>query len=166
MSSDQVIVASADPESPAALELMARLTRELAQRYDDDGGVKSFQPADAKLPRAVFLIAWQNDQPLGCGALRPLTEEVAEVKRMYVDPSARGLGIGQHILTALEEHAQRFGYRSLKLETGTLQPEAIRLYEKAGFQRCTCYGYYADDPRSVCFEKHLETPTVPTASCC
>lgn len=148
-------VSPEDPDSPVGRELMARLTDELARLYDDDGGVMSFKPDDVKVPRSVFVIAWHNDKPVGCGALRPMADDVGEVKRMYVDPTCRGLGIGYRILAALEEHARRFGYRSLKLETGLLQPEAIRLYEKAGYARIPCYGYYASDPRSVCFEKQL-----------
>ena len=74
---------------------------------------------------------------------------------MFVEPGARGLGISRVILKKLEETALSFGYDTLKLETGTKQPEAIRLYETSGFYRIPCYGIYTDNPWSVCYEKKL-----------
>jgi GNAT superfamily N-acetyltransferase len=150
-----IIIECADPESAAGLALMSALTAELANLYGDDGGILAFSPADVRSPRSVFLVAKNQAGPVGCGALRPLTEEVAEVKRMYVAPAARGQGIGRLLLHELEGYARRFNYASIKLETGVLQPEAIRLYERSGYVRCACYGFYATDPRSVCFEKVL-----------
>jgi ethanolamine ammonia-lyase small subunit len=162
VSQDKVVVTPEDPDSPAGRELMARLTDELARLYSDDGGVLAFDPNDVRAPRGVFVIAWRNDESIGCGALRPMSEEIGEIKRMYVDPACRRQGVGFRILAALEEHARRFGYRSLRLETGILQPEAISLYEKSGYVRCPCYGFYAHDPRSVCFEKVLAEPIPPS----
>lgn len=80
---------------------------------------------------------------------------VAEVKRMFVDPSARGQGVAGQILATLEAIARQAGYRAVQLETGLRQPEAIRLYEKAGYHPIPNYGQYANEPLSVCFEKYL-----------
>src|SRR5439155_16435668 len=101
------------------------------------------------------LVAYVDDRPAGCGALRRLDEGVAEVKRMYVEPWARRNGIGRRILAELEATARRFGYRAVRLETGTRQQEALQLYESAGYQRVACYGEFKDNPLSVCYEKWL-----------
>jgi putative acetyltransferase len=74
---------------------------------------------------------------------------------MYVEPDYRGQGLGLLILQELEMRARRDGYSRARLETGTLQPEAIRLYERAGYHRIDNYGIYVGNPRSVCFEKAL-----------
>jgi GNAT superfamily N-acetyltransferase len=74
---------------------------------------------------------------------------------MYVTPSARRHGIGRGLLTALEQIASKFSYRTLRLETGPRQPQAIALYESHGFRRFPPYGTYASDPLSICFEKNL-----------
>ncbi|MGI9165141.1 MAG: GNAT family N-acetyltransferase [Pyrinomonadaceae bacterium] len=104
---------------------------------------------------AVFLLARIAERAVGCGAFRPLWAGEAEVKRMFVLPEARGLGVGREILQQLESAAGEMGYTSLRLETGLRQPEAIGLYESAGYRRVPCYGPYADNPMSVCFEKLL-----------
>jgi putative acetyltransferase len=72
-----------------------------------------------------------------------------------VSPAARRLGVGRRLLAALEERAAAQGLRLLRLETGTRQPEAIRLYESSGYERIPSFGEYAADPFSVCYEKHL-----------
>jgi GNAT superfamily N-acetyltransferase len=118
-------------------------------------GAGGFTPADATAPRSAFVIAWLDDEPVGCGALRPLEDgKVAEIKRMYVRPSARGQGISRSILTKLEALALEFEYPVARLETGVYQPAAIGLYEASGYTRIVCYGEHADE-LSVCFEKRL-----------
>ena len=80
---------------------------------------------------------------------------VGEVKRMYVEPDMRGRGLSRQILQKLEDTAREFGYTTLRLETGLKQPEAIGLYETAGYGRIPPYGHYVNSPHSVCFEKAL-----------
>jgi putative acetyltransferase len=146
------------PESPLSADaqrLLTALTVELSDRYDDDGGANSFSPADVQVPRSAFLIARKEGVAVACGALRPLKAEIAEIKRMYVAPEARGLGISRKLLGELETLARGFGYAWLWLETGSKQPEAMSLYSSCGFQRRESYGYYADHPLSICFEKQL-----------
>lgn len=152
---DKVVLTRESPSGPEGLWLISQLSTELGELYDDDGGANSFNPHDPLVPGAAFLVARIGGQPVGCGAIRPLEPGVGEVKRMFVLPEARGRGISRLILQAIEEFALEMGYRRLRLETGILQPEAIALYESAAYRRVARYGYYKDDPRSVCFEKEL-----------
>jgi GNAT superfamily N-acetyltransferase len=103
----------------------------------------------------AFLIAYCNGKPIGCGAVRKLDSDTAEIKRMYVAPEARGGGIGKRILLALEEETRRLGVRRLVLETGERQHEAMALYARFGFARIPAFGEYVDSPLSVCLGKNL-----------
>lgn len=143
--------------SDAAVRLISELSGELARRYDHvDDGSGHFRPEDVGIPRSVFLIGRLAGEPVACGAVRPLEGDVAEVKRMYVVPAMRGRGFSKRLLVALEEAARNMGYVAIRLETGDRQPEAIRLYESAGYQRIEPFGIYVGSGRSVCFEKRLE----------
>jgi putative acetyltransferase len=115
-------------------------------------------PKEISGPRAGFVVAWLNDEAVGCGAWRPLASTepaVAEIKRMFVEPAVRGRGISRAILKKLETLARADGYSVVRLETGLRQPLALRLYETSGYRRIEPYGRYRDDPLSVCFEKTL-----------
>jgi putative acetyltransferase len=148
-----------DPRSAVVQTLLAALTRELDERYPEEAGTSAahFDPADVRTPRSIFLVAWFGSDPVGCGALRPFGTEAgtAEIKRMYVSASVRGKGIGREILHELEQHAHGFGYTRLCLETGVRQPEAVALYEKAGFTPIPNYPPFEKNPLSLCFEKVL-----------
>lgn len=143
-----------NPHSENATQLIKALSTDLGKRYGDSGA-GAFTPDDVLVERAIFLVAYMNDTPVGCGALRPFSDATAEIKRMYVAPTARRKGIAGTLLTALESHAAQFNYRRVILETGTLQPEAIAFYEKAGYQKMDCYGEYVHDPHSICYEKPI-----------
>lgn len=106
-------------------------------------------------PEVTFLLARCDGTAAGCGALRRLDESRVEIKRMYVRPHFRGLGIGRAVLEALERHAVALGAHVLLLETGTEQPEALTLYERHGYERRGRYGEYRDDPTSLFFEKRM-----------
>jgi putative acetyltransferase len=147
-----------NPQGAMALALIGRLSAELAAHYPQSDGSGAFSPEDVLVPRAAFVIAWDGEEPVGCGALRPMDDStIGEIKRMYVIPTARGRGISRLILTTLEDLARGFAYQKLMLETGIRQIEALGLYEKTGYQRTACYGIYVDNPISVCFEKILAT---------
>src|SRR5262245_30616851 len=94
-------------------------------------------------------------RPVGCGAVRLLEPGVGEVKRMFVRPEARRRGVARLVLVKLEETARERGLHTLRLETGTRQPEAIALYATHGYRPIPRFGEYADDAFSVCFEKVL-----------
>lgn len=155
---DSLSVRAEEPLGAAATQLVRELTAEIARRYSDLGqdGSGSFSAADVMVPRSAFVVARLNGEPVGCGAIRPLDAEAAEVKRMYVAPSARRLGVGRRILAELERLAGEFDYRVLRLETGVRQPEAIALYERYGFRRIPTFGKYVGNPISLCFEKTVE----------
>jgi putative acetyltransferase len=110
-------------------------------------------------PNILFFIARQDGQPVGCGGVA-FTDGLAELKRMYVRPHARGRGVAQAIVARLEHEARRAGASRLVLETGDAQHAAIRFYERAGFTRCAAFAPYASMPphkiqRSVFFEKRI-----------
>jgi putative acetyltransferase len=92
---------------------------------------------------------------MGCVALRVDAGGYGEVKRLYVSPRARGLGLGRRLLTALDAEARREGLGRLRLETGIHQPEALGLFRAVGFTEIGPFGEYGPDPLSVFLEKLL-----------
>jgi putative acetyltransferase len=141
--------------SANAIALIEALDAELLARYGPHE-VHGLCPSDADDPTLLFLVASIGDLAVACGALRQLEPEVGEIKRMYVRPKRRGQGIARQLLAMLEFEARERGYNILKLETGIHQPEAIGLYESAGFQRLAAFGEYVNSPSlSVCFQKIL-----------
>jgi GNAT superfamily N-acetyltransferase len=145
--------------SPVATQLILALNAELTERYPEDGANFFNLAADEVTEgRGGFFVAYQDGNPIGCGAVRRIELYVAEIKRMYVAPSARGLGVGRQILDKLEAEARQLGARRLVLETGPRQPEAIALYAHAGFEHIPLFGEYLNTPHpdlSVCMAKDL-----------
>jgi GNAT superfamily N-acetyltransferase len=141
-------------DDPDAAALVGALLDDLAERY---GGRDAFHPDPRSLapPDGVFVVARIDGVPVGCGGFRRFDDEVAEVKRMYVAPEARRRGVATALLADLEARARTLGYRSIRLETGANQPEAMALYQRAGYQAMLPYGHYRDSPMSRCFEKDL-----------
>lgn len=101
------------------------------------------------------LVAYDNEIPVACGAIREFSPFAMEVKRMYTKPQYRGKGIATKILLELEQWATELSYQKCLLETGNRQPDAIHVYEKNGYKRIPNYGKYANVENSVCFEKEL-----------
>lgn len=102
------------------------------------------------------VVAYQNDEPVGCGAIKEYGPGTMEVKRMYVSENKRGSGIASAVLKELEIWTQQMGYNKCILETGIRQPEAIALYKKNNYKIIPNYGQYKGIEDSVCFEKILE----------
>jgi GNAT superfamily N-acetyltransferase len=90
-------------------------------------------------PAGRLLLVVEGDVVLGCGGLRPIAPGVAEIKRMYLRPEARGRGLGRHLLEALLDAARKVGYQETQLDTDGLMPAAVGLYRTAGFRPCDPY---------------------------
>ena len=102
------------------------------------------------------IVAYENEIPVGCGAIREYSGDTMEVKRMYVIPGKRGQGIASAILKLLVQWTMELNFRKCILETGTNQPEAIAIYTKNGFKIIPNFGQYEKMEHSVCFEKVIK----------
>jgi GNAT superfamily N-acetyltransferase len=105
------------------------------------------------------VIAYENNIAVGCGCFKATVDNVIELKRMYVNSAHRGKGVGVAILTELENWAIEIGFNLMVLETGTLQPAAIQLYKKQGYQIIPNYDPYIGNELSVCMKKILTKNT-------
>jgi GNAT superfamily N-acetyltransferase len=137
-----------------ARDLQDRQIAEMADRYGG-GGPAPLHSEEFEPPEGCFILGTVDGTARACGGLRLLSPGVAEIKRMYVDPSLRRRGVGARLLAFLEERARAMGYRELWLETGSEQPEAIRMYESAGYRPRAAYGEFREDPRNRCFSREL-----------
>ena len=159
-----IAIAPAPLDGADAQALIARLNAELTERYpnpaDRHFGLSAEQVGAGS---GVFLVAALAGVPVGCGALRRLDDLTGELKRMYVAPEARRLGIGRGLLVELERSARALGLRRLVLETGLHQHEAMAMYERAGFARIPCFGEYEHSGASVCLGKPLAAELVREA---
>ncbi|MBI3218595.1 MAG: GNAT family N-acetyltransferase [Bacteroidetes bacterium] len=135
--------------------LVKLLDADLAVR---DGADHAFYaPFNTSVNLQAVVVAYENNQRVGCGAFKAFGESQVEIKRMFVLPDYRGHGVALRILQELETWAKESGYTTAVLETGKKQPEAIRLYQKAGYQIIANFGPYVNVENSVCMEKHLLT---------
>lgn len=143
--------------SPDAARLITALNLELTAAFPEPGANHfSLHEAQVALGDGAFMIAYLEDHAVGCGAVRRLDRATAELKRMYVDPSVRGRGIGRSLLEALEQEAHLLGVMRIVLETGTRLAPAIKLYEAMGYVRIPLFGEYLSSPdTSLCFGKSL-----------
>ena len=140
---------------PVAAALVTAALADLAGRYGGDGDGTPVDPAQFEPPAGTFLAAWLDGRPAGCGGWRTHSNGAAEIKRMYTVPSARGRGVAMALLGALEDSARATGMPRVILETGHRQPEAIALYEKAGYVRIPDFGHYRDEPGVRSFGRDL-----------
>jgi putative acetyltransferase len=101
------------------------------------------------------VVAYEDDEPVGCGAFKRYKNEIAEIKRMFVRPEFRGRRIGHAVLTELESWAQEQGFTSCILETGHKQEAAVRLYQNCGYMLVPNYDQYAGIDNSICMEKKI-----------
>jgi putative acetyltransferase len=153
------------------LKLMITLTRTNSENEDFlklvrlldaglaivDGDDHSFYSQFNKIDKIRYVVvAYENEKPVGCGAIKEFEPGTMEVKRMYVSPDDRKKGIASKILTELEIWSLDLSCGKCILETGKRQPEAISLYKKNGYKQIPNYGQYADVKNSVCFEKNLK----------
>lgn len=144
--------------TPDAVALVTELEAEMAASYSDEQR-HGLSIERIFKPNIAFFIAYLDGQAAGCGGIA-FEDGFAELKRMYVRPSARGQGIVQAVIAKLEAEATARGLKRVTLETGDVQLAAIRAYERAGYRRCGAFGDYCDMSadaidRSVFFEKTL-----------
>jgi len=155
MSSEDVQFAEVDPASPAAVAAVQHYFAELGRRFETGFDPVAYATSSLAADRDQrFLLATRDGTTVGCGALRPLDDGVAEIKRMWVDPTVRGLGLGRRLLVQLEELAVNAGCHLIRLDTNGSLTEAIGLYERHGYRRIPRYN---DNPYAqVWFEKVLD----------
>ena len=142
-------------DDPLARELVGRVQQEYVTRYGgpDEAAV---DPTEFVPPVGLFLVAEVAGVPAGCGAWRVHGPDVAEVKRVYVEPEFRRQGLAQLLMAALEDGAVAAGHRSVVLNSGSEQPEALALYAALGYTPVPGYGVYADAPGAVFLGRRLE----------
>lgn len=145
----------ADPRAPEITAMIHALDRYMGELYPAESNHLVDVNTLAR-PNVHFFVATLDGQPVGCGAIMVHGSEYAEVKRVFVDPMARGLGLGRRLIDKLVETARLQGITLMRLETGISQPEALGLFEACGFARCGPFGDYpADDPYSVFMERRV-----------
>ncbi|NDK56183.1 GNAT family N-acetyltransferase [Pontibacter fetidus] len=141
------------PDNPDFRSLIVLLDQNLKENDGDDHAFfAQFNKVDSI---NEVIVAYQNGEPAGCGAIKPYTQTIAEVKRMFVHPDFRRQGIAKQVLSALEAWANELNYSATILETGKKQTEAIELYKNSGYTVIPNYGQYAGVENSVCMQKQL-----------
>jgi len=142
-----------DSDNKDFIHLVKQLDAELALL---DGDEHEFYAQLNKTDRIKHVIvAYENDKPISCGAIREYFPTIMEVKRMYTMPESRSKGIATKVLNELEKWASELSYQKCILETGKRQPDAIWLYQKNGYKAIPNYGNYVEMENSVCFEKDI-----------
>jgi putative acetyltransferase len=134
---------------PALVALTTAQQAELAAMYGED------QPLVPLHPEISFTLLLLEGAPVGCVGLQPVGDGVGEIKRMYVDPSARGWGLSRVLLNAVESQARAAGLTRLRLETGTHQQAAIALYTNHGYTPIPPYPPFENEPASLCYARDL-----------
>jgi putative acetyltransferase len=155
VSTNYTIITAERPDTADAIALIDELESHLASLYPLESR-HGFSVQRLIDDQVAFFVARHEGTPGGCGGIKLFGTEYGELKRMYVRPRFRGLGIGQLLLDQLADHARSHAVRILRLETGIHQVEAIRLYERAGFKPITPFPPYRPDPLSRFYEKRLD----------
>lgn len=151
-----VRVAQADPADPVAQACLRAFFAELDRRFGDGFDPAASIPAergDMRPPAGVFLMATLHGEPVGCGTLKFHGDQPIELKRMWVSPAMRGLGVGRRMLAELEHRAAASASRIIHLETNAALTEAIAMYHSAGYQEVDPFNY--EPHASHWFEKIL-----------
>ncbi|BCN32636.1 GNAT family N-acetyltransferase [Anaeromicropila herbilytica] len=141
-----------DIESAEASKLIDELSEQL-ERITGNNGKGSFDSSDMKNQRAAFVIARIDGDAVGCGGFRELSDETAEIKRMYA--RTRSIGTGKKILKFIEELAKDYGYHRTVLETRSCNQNAVDFYLSQGYVVINNYGKYVNREEAICFQKKL-----------
>jgi GNAT superfamily N-acetyltransferase len=142
-------------DGPAGSLLLSAFAEEIASLYPGwNAGIgPSARPEEFVHPSGRFLVAYSGNRPVACGGVKHLDDTTGEVKRLYVVPDARGRGVGRRLLRALEDAAAELGWRTVRLDTGDQQPEALALFRSAGYREISDYN--ANPYASYWLEKPL-----------
>src|SRR5262249_7929249 len=152
-----ITVERAELTAEVSRVLIDALNAELGDLYPEPGATHfRLDAEEVANGHGTFLVVYRDGIPVGCGALRRVDAETAELKRMYVSPSVRGQGFGRRLLTALEAEARALGVRRLVLETGIRQAAALALYRATGYRPIPLYGEYRQSPdTSICLGTNI-----------
>lgn len=148
--------AAVDIDAPLARVAVGHYFAELQRRFPDGFDAETEAAKDAsglRPPDGIFVVATVDGEPVACGGLQSLGDGIAEVKRMWVDPTRRGVGLGSRLLRHLESRAVGLGHRRIRLDTNAGLHEAIALYRRSGYREIAAYN---DNPyAALWFEKEL-----------
>jgi putative acetyltransferase len=154
MDTSRATIARERPDTPDATALIGELQAELSLLYPPKSqhgyGVQKLIDQGV-----AFFVTRYDGAPAGCGGIQLFGTQYGELKRMYVRAGFRGLGLGQMMLSRLEEYAREHAIDLVRLETGVHQEAAIRLYERSGYVRVPPFPPYFDDPVSRCYERRI-----------
>ena len=153
---ERIALAETDPRSDAARYCLAEYYAELGRRFETGFDVslsRDPEAGDMVRPKGLFLVALSDGLPIGCVGLKGHDGTWAEVKRLWVSPAARGLGLATRLMARLEEGARDLGIGMLRLDTNSALPEAVALYRNSGWTEIERFN---DDPYpDVFFEKDI-----------
>ena len=149
-----VDIALESPNQPGVIRLLEMSDAYMASLYPAESN-HLLDISQLEKPGVWFLVARQGGRIVGCASLVDAGDGTAEIKRMFVDPEARGLKLGRRLMEALEAVGRDKGVGAIRLETGISQPEAIGLYRAFGFEEIPPFGSYKPDPLSLFMEKRL-----------
>lgn len=145
-------IKSSDASGKDAEQLLGELNTALLA-ITGNSGAGSFCEADSTGPRGAFLIGYLDGKPITCGALRLLSGQTAEIKRVYARKNS--IGAAHKMIQALEEKALQNGFDTILLETRTVNRNAVHFYLSCGYTPCSNYGKYVGRTDAVCFSKKL-----------
>ena len=159
LTATSVQITPVDPEHPDAQHCLAEYVAELNRRsprgFDPAMGATAL-PHEVRPPAGEFFVAYLHGEPLGCGAVKHHADDAAEIKRMWIAPSARGLGLGRRLLETLEACARDAGARVAHIETSAVLVEALSLYRSTGWREVPAFN---DEPfADHWFEKSMSSP--------
>ena len=148
------IITPERPDTADALSLIAELETYLTALYPTES-CHGYSVEKLIAEGVACFVIRHNGMPAGCGGIKLFGTEYGEIKRIYVRPEFRGLGLGTRMLEHLADYARSQGMGLLRLETGIYQHDAIGLYEGLGYKRIPPFGDYGKDPLSIFFEKRI-----------
>ena len=148
-----ILITGADPADPSVRILINELDQYMIPLYPAESN-HLLDIETLRQPEMRFFAAYVGDDVMGCGGCW-LHDGYAEIKRVYVSPTARGLGLARRLMQRIEDEARASGRTIARLETGIHQPEALGLYRAIGYVYRGPFGDYAEDPYSLFMEKVL-----------